>query len=45
MKCDKYDKCTKTDCGMCDKYEKIKYIKSVKLKSKYTWNGKIDKVC
>lgn len=18
MKCDKYDKCTKTDCGMCD---------------------------
>ena len=18
MKCDRYDKCTKTDCGMCD---------------------------
>lgn len=27
------------------KDDKIKYFKSLKLKSKYTWNGKIDKVC
>lgn len=27
------------------KKEKIDYFKSLKLKSKYTWNGKIDKCC
>ena len=28
MKCDRYDKCTKTDCGMCDveNFEKQKLV-------------------
>lgn len=43
------EECLKHNYDKCDKYEKkdekIKYFKSVKLKEKYTWNGKIDKVC
>lgn len=25
MKCDRFDKCTKTDCGMCDRKNKLDY--------------------
>lgn len=25
MKCDNFDKCTRTDCGMCDKKNKLDY--------------------
>lgn len=34
MKCDKYDKCTKTDCGMCDEMtfcEECKHLPNCEL--------------